>query len=103
MTEPARRDAYVVLGVARDVDDAQLRATYRALVKAHHPDKHGGTEAAHARFLEIQAAYEILIDPARREAHDLDPTGTFETELWHRRRKAQLMRRKSRLSKLYRE
>jgi molecular chaperone DnaJ len=95
------RDAYTVLGVARDVGQADLRAAYRALVKLEHPDKRGGTEAAHTRFLEIQAAYEILADNKRRTAHDLNPTATLETELWHKRRQGQLRRRKSRLQKLY--
>ena len=96
------RDAYAVLGVPRDVEPERLRAVYRALVKAEHPDKKGGSEAAHTRFLEIQAAYEILMDPERRAAHDLDPTGTFETEVWHKKRKAQLERRRRRLRRLYR-
>ncbi len=95
------RDAYTVLGVARDVSNADLRSAYRQLVKREHPDKRGGTEAAHTRFLEIQAAYEILADDKRRIAHDLDPTSTLETELWHKRRRAQLRRRKTRLQKLY--
>lgn len=95
------RSAYVVLGVAEDVDPAGLRDAYRKLVKTEHPDKKGGSEAAHARFLEIQAAYEILCDPKRREAHDLDPGSTLETEVWKKKRQAQLRRRKIRLRKLY--
>lgn len=97
------KDAYSVLGVARGVDEAGLRASYRKLAKQWHPDRHGGTEAAHTRFLEIKAAYEILIDPARRMAHDLDPLATLETEVWQQRRKAQLERRRTRLRKLYQE
>lgn len=95
------RDAYSVLGVQKDVDLAGLRAAYRQLIKTEHPDKRGGGEAAHARFLEIQAAYEILIDPNRRDVHDRDPTATLETEVWRKRRQAQLQRRKNRLRKLY--
>lgn len=97
------RDAYAVLGVSPSAGEPEIRAAYRKRVKAEHPDKHGGSEAAHARFLEIQAAYHVLSDPARRAAHDLDPTGTFETELWQQRRKAQLERRRSRLRRLYTE
>lgn len=97
------QDAYEVLGVARDVDEAGLRAAYRSLAKRWHPDRHGGTEAAHTRFLEIKAAYEVLVDPSRRAAHDLDPQATLQTEVWQQRRKAQLDRRKRRLKKLYSE
>ena len=96
-------DAYQLLGVQRDANDAQIRAAYRERVKRMHPDRHGGTEAAHLAFLELQAAYEILSDPNRRAAHDLDPEGVLGTEVWMQRRKAQLARRRARLDRLYKE
>lgn len=96
-------DAYQLLGVARDATDQAIRAAYRERVKRMHPDRHGGTEAAHEAFLELQAAYEVLSDPDRRAAHDLDPEGVLGTEVWVQRRKAQLKRRRARLDRLYRE
>ena len=95
-------DAYQLLGVARDATDEAIRAAYRDRVKRMHPDRHGGTEAAHEAFLELQAAYEVLSDPDRRAAHDLDPE-VLGTEVWVQRRKAQLKRRRARLDRLYRE
>jgi|CXWL01.1.fsa_nt_gi hypothetical protein len=43
-----------VLGVSRQADAESIKATYRELVKIHHPDKGGNAD----RFNEIQKAYE---------------------------------------------
>jgi hypothetical protein len=43
-----------------------LLQAYRLLAKQHHPDK-GGEPAAFAR---LQAAFEVLIDPVRRQVYD---------------------------------
>jgi curved DNA-binding protein CbpA len=69
-TEP---DPYSVLGVARTASDTEIRAAYRALVAKYHPDRHQGNpleELAGARMAEINRAYKVLSDPARRAAFD---------------------------------
>jgi DnaJ-class molecular chaperone len=50
-------DPYVVLGVARDVSDIELRRVYRGLVKRYHPDHNAGSAESAARFAQIQNAY----------------------------------------------
>jgi curved DNA-binding protein CbpA len=50
-------DPYVTLGVARDADDAELRAAYRRLVQLHHPDHNGGSAESAQRFEDVQEAY----------------------------------------------
>eukprot|EP00250_Pteridium_aquilinum_P011017 c19784_g1_i1 orf=77-352(+) len=40
------------------------------LHKKWHPDKHNGEEFAKARFQEINEAYRVLIDPAKRLDYD---------------------------------
>jgi curved DNA-binding protein CbpA len=52
-------DPFRVLGLPRDATQAEVKRAYRRLAKAFHPDAAG--EAAVARFLEIQAAYETLV------------------------------------------
>lgn len=63
-------DHYATLGLHRRCTDAQIRAAYRALAKQYHPDVNGGSYAAQARTQELNAAYEILSDPARRPEYD---------------------------------
>src|SRR3954464_12136859 len=53
-----RRDPYVVLGVSPGASSEELHDAYRRLVKLHHPDRNGGSEASARRFAEIQEAYE---------------------------------------------
>jgi DnaJ-class molecular chaperone len=65
-------DHYATLGLHRRCTTAQIRAAYRALAKQHHPDVNGGARHAQMRTQELNAAYEILSDPARREAYDAE-------------------------------
>ena len=66
----ATRDFYAVLGVSRDVSDAELKRAYRNLARAHHPDKNPGDKKAEERFKEISEAYAILSDPDKRSHYD---------------------------------
>ena len=74
MTIPAgEQDPYLVLGVERTATEAEIRAAYRKLGAKYHPDRHQGNpleELASAKMAEINRAYEILSDPARRAAFD---------------------------------
>jgi curved DNA-binding protein CbpA len=56
MVTPA--DPYRVLGLERGASTQEVKAAYRRLVKAFHPDAAG--EKATARFLAIQAAYDAI-------------------------------------------
>jgi DnaJ-class molecular chaperone len=62
------KDYYVVLGVSRGESPAGIRAAYHEFARRMHPDITG--PAGTSRFQEINDAYEILSDPARRRAHD---------------------------------
>ena len=64
------RDPYTVLGVARSVGEKELKAAYRKLAKAHHPDQNKGDPQAQAKFAEISSAYEFLTNAERRAAYD---------------------------------
>lgn len=67
MTAP--RDAYAVLQVRSDADDVVIRAVYRALARRFHPD---GTHPDAVRMTELNAAFELLRSPERRERHDAE-------------------------------
>jgi DnaJ-class molecular chaperone len=64
------RDPYEVLGVKRDASDDQIKKAYRGLARKHHPDRNPGDKLAEANFKEVQDAYDILSDKAKREQFD---------------------------------
>lgn len=69
----AADDPYAVLGVARSAAQAEIKAAYQTLVAKYHPDLHQQNpleDLAKERMVEINAAYELLSDPARRAAYD---------------------------------
>ena len=67
MTE--ERDPYAVLGVPSTATQDDVTAAYRTLARRHHPDVSAAPDAER-RMAEINAAWTILRDPARREAWD---------------------------------
>lgn len=69
---PGFPDHYATLGVARDCSPAGIRDAYRRLSKRHHPDANGGSDDSLRRTQELNAAHEVLRDPARRRAYDED-------------------------------
>ena len=63
-------DPYKVLGVARDVSEADLRKAYRKLAKKLHPDLNPGNTQAEESFKAVATAYDLLNDPAKRAQFD---------------------------------
>ena len=63
------KDYYAILGVKRDAKPDDIRKAYRKLAKEFHPDvnKSAGAEE---KYKEINEAYEVLKDPAKREKYD---------------------------------
>lgn len=64
------KDPYSVLGVARDASDADLQKAFRKLAKKYHPDLNPGDKKAEDRFKEINTAYDIVGDAAKRAKFD---------------------------------
>jgi molecular chaperone DnaJ len=65
-----RTDYYAVLGVERGASLPAIKAAYRRLASAHHPDRHPSDENATQRFQALVAAYSVLGDPTRRASYD---------------------------------
>ncbi|MFN3762103.1 MAG: J domain-containing protein, partial [Anaerolineae bacterium] len=63
------KDLYAVLGVSPLATPEEIRHAYRQLARRFHPDS-GSEEASAERFQEVQEAYRVLGDPARRQAYD---------------------------------
>ena len=66
----AKRDYYKVLGVDRQVSEADLKKAYRRLAMKHHPDRNTDDSDADGKFREIQEAYGVLSDPQKRSLYD---------------------------------
>jgi len=64
------KDFYKILGVSKDVSEADLKKTYRKLARQFHPDSNPGDAKAEARFKEISEANSVLSDPELRKEYD---------------------------------
>ena len=67
MTE--ERDPYAVLGIASSAPPDEVSSTYRTLARRHHPDVSLERDAEQ-RMAEINNAWSLLRDPAKRAAWD---------------------------------
>ena len=65
------KDYYQTLGITPSAELAVIKAVYKALANKYHPDKHTGNKAqADAKMREINEAYEVLSDSAKRASYD---------------------------------
>lgn len=64
------RDFYQILGVSRGATERQIKKAYRQQSKLWHPDKNPGNEAAARKFVDVAAAYEVLLDKEKRALYD---------------------------------
>jgi len=66
-------DYYKVLEVSRSASAEEIQKSYRRLARKYHPDLHSDEkekERAKQRFQQVQAAYDVLSDPEKREMYD---------------------------------
>jgi curved DNA-binding protein len=60
-------DYYTTLGISKNASEAEIKAAYRKMAMKHHPDR-GGDEKT---FKEVNAAYETLSDPQKKQMIDM--------------------------------
>ena len=61
-----KKNFYEELGLKKTSTKAEIKSSYRSLVKKHHPDAGGDQK----RFISIQTAWETLNDPIKKEKYD---------------------------------
>jgi curved DNA-binding protein len=64
------KDYYKVLGVSRAATEEEIKKAFRKLARQHHPDVAKDKKAAEEKFKEVNEAYEVLSDPAKRKKYD---------------------------------
>jgi curved DNA-binding protein len=64
------KDYYSTLGVAKTASEKEIKQAYRKLARKHHPDVNPNDKSAESRFKELNEAYEVLGDPAKRKKYD---------------------------------
>jgi curved DNA-binding protein CbpA len=63
------KDYYAILQVHPRAEPEVIEAAYRRLTRKYHPDVSGQADAGQ-RMRELNEAFEVLGDPARRHAYD---------------------------------
>lgn len=64
------RDPYTVLGVSKSASEDDVKKAFRKQAKVLHPDRNTTDPKAKDKFAELNSAYEILGDPAKRKQFD---------------------------------
>lgn len=64
------KDFYSVLCVQRNATEVEIKKSYRALARKHHPDANPGDLHAEERFKGIAQAYAVLSNTSERSKYD---------------------------------
>lgn len=64
------KDYYESLGVPRTASEEEIKKAFRKLARLYHPDVAKDKKKAEEKFKEINEAYEVLGDPAKRKKFD---------------------------------
>jgi DnaJ-class molecular chaperone len=66
----AARDPYNVLGLSKTASAADVKKAFRTLAKKYHPDHNKNDPKAQEKFSEVNQAYEVLGEDAKRKQFD---------------------------------
>ena len=64
------KDYYEVLGLSRTASDDEIKKAFRKLARQYHPDVAKNKKQAEEKFKDINEAYEVLGDSAKRKKYD---------------------------------
>jgi len=63
-------DLYSVLGLEKGASKEEVKKAYRKLAMKYHPDRTKGDAEAEKKFKEVNAAYQVLGDDAKKQQYD---------------------------------
>lgn len=64
------KDYYSILGVTKSANADDIKKAYRKLALQHHPDRNKGNKESEDKFKEVTKAYEVLLDPQKKQTYD---------------------------------
>jgi len=80
----SEKDYYKILGIIDSAELAVIKSVYKTLMQLYHPDKYkGDAKDADLKSKQINEAYAVLVDPAKRNKYDIMRLATknkFELE-----------------------
>src|SRR6476619_6165402 len=68
--EAEYKDYYAILGVPKTATAEEIKKAFRKLARQYHPDVAKDKKTAEQKFKEVNEAYEVLGDPAKRKKYD---------------------------------
>jgi molecular chaperone DnaJ len=68
------KDFYAILGVSKNASPEEIKKAFRRLAHEHHPDKGGDAQ----KFKDVNEAYQVLGDDAKRKQYDQFGSAAFE-------------------------
>eukprot|EP00752_Nemacystus_decipiens_P001411 g1395.t1 len=78
--EEEKTDWYGVLAVDVSATEKDINKSFKKLSLVWHPDKNGGSEEAHAKFMKIKEAKLFLLDGKKRKLYDQRRAARLKTE-----------------------
>lgn len=63
---------YEILEVSQNASKEVLKAAYKSLMQRYHPDRNPGNAEAAKHSVLVTQAYEVLSDPTKRAAYDIE-------------------------------
>ena len=70
MSGAMAEDYYKTLGVPKNASQAEIQKAYRELARKYHPDMNPDDKTAKKKFQQVQAAFDVLNNPEKREMYD---------------------------------
>ena len=88
---------YSILGVEKNATSQEIRSAYRKLALKYHPDVNSSADA-NEKFLKINRAYQVLIDPNKRRRYDmrLSNKASVAYRQWYRQYYEEVRRERAR-------
>ena len=64
------KNYYEILGLEKDASEEEIKFAYRMLAKKYHPDMNKTDPNAKEKFIKINEAYNVLVNPEQRKIYD---------------------------------